>query len=104
MAKVDYRSSEQLGNDDHEGSSDSNALDLDLPGRIGEAADDQRARRLAIAQDLTASLASRGDVAMVRQDCGNLDEIVQRHAGSLQLCFEVLPSEASLLDYVVGDR
>jgi hypothetical protein len=80
-------------------SSDSDALDLDLPSRIGEAADDQRARRLPIAQDLAASLAGSGNnVALVRQDGGDLDEIVQRHAGSLHLRFEILPSEAALLD------
>ena len=85
-------------------SRDSDALDLDLPGRVGEPADDERARRLAIAQHLAAPFAGRGEVAMVRQDGGDLDEIVQGHAGSLELRFEILPSEAALLDDVVGDR
>src|ERR1700722_12181781 len=85
-------------------SSDSDALDLDLPSRIGEGPDDQRARRLPVAQDRAASLAGRGNVALVRQDGGDLDEIVQRHSGSLHLRFEILPSEAALLDDVVGER
>ena len=41
---------------------------------------------------------------MVRQDGGDLDEIVQGHAGGLELRFEILPSEAALLGNVVGDR
>jgi hypothetical protein len=31
------------------------------------------------------------------------DEVVQGHPGSLQLCFEILPSKAALLGDVVGD-
>src|ERR1700686_3152784 len=79
------------------------ALDLDLPGRIGETADDQRARRAAIAHHRTARFARGNEVATVRQDGGDLDEIVQGHAGGVELRFEILPSEPALLDDVVGD-
>jgi hypothetical protein len=37
---------------------------------------------------------------MVRQD-GDLDEIVQGHAGGLELRFEILPGKAALLDDIV---
>src|SRR4051794_28682967 len=66
-------------------------------------ADDERARRLAIAKHLAAPLAGRGEVSMVRQDGGDLDEIVQGHAGSLELRFEILPGKAALLDDIVGN-
>ena len=37
----------------------------------------------------------------VRQDGGDLNEIVQGHAGSHELRFEILPSKAALLDDVI---
>ena len=40
---------------------------------------------------------------MVRQDGGDLDEIVQGHAGGLELRFEILPGEPALLDDICGD-
>jgi hypothetical protein len=47
-------------------SSDSNALDFDLPRRVGEPTDDESASRLAIAQHLAAPLAGGCEIAMVR--------------------------------------
>jgi hypothetical protein len=38
---------------------DRDALDLDLPGRVREAANDQRARRAAIAQHRAAPFAAK---------------------------------------------
>src|SRR5271165_81592 len=84
-------------------SSDGDALDLDLPGGVGEAADDQGARGLTVAERLAARLAGNGDIAAIGQNSGDLDEVVKGHPGSLQLCFEILPSKAALLDDVVGD-
>ena len=40
---------------------------------------------------------------MVRQDGGDLDEIVQGHAGGLELGFEILPGEPALLGDIVGN-
>ena len=59
-------------------SRDRDALDLDLPGRVREAADDQTARRAAVAKHRAAAFARCGEVAMVWQDGGDLDEIVRR--------------------------
>ena len=84
-------------------SRDRDALDLDLPGRVHEAADDQRARRAAIAKRGAAAFARCGEVAMVRQDRGDLDEIVQGHAGGLEMRFEILPGESALFDDIGGD-
>jgi hypothetical protein len=84
-------------------SRDRDALDLDFPGRVREAADDQRARRAAIAEHRAAAFARCGEVAMVRQDGGGLDEIVQGHAGGLELLFEILPGEPALFDDIGGD-
>src|SRR5277367_5769284 len=84
-------------------SSDGDALDLDLPGGVGEVRDDKRARRLPVAKHLPASLAGRGDVLLVRQDGGDLDKMVQGHAGSLDLRCEILPGKAALLDNIVGN-
>jgi hypothetical protein len=55
----------------------------------------------AVAKRLAARLAGNGDIAMIRQNDGDLDEIIQGHPGSHQLCFEILPSKAALLDNVV---
>jgi hypothetical protein len=44
-------------------SSDGDALDLDLPSGLGEAADDQSARGLAVAKHLAARLAGNSDIA-----------------------------------------
>jgi hypothetical protein len=52
-------------------SSDGDALDLDLPGGVGEAADDQSARGLAIAKCFAARLASGDDIAAIRQNGGD---------------------------------
>jgi len=52
---------------------------------------------------LAAPLASSGEIAVIWQNGGDLDEVVQGHAGSLQLRFEILPGKAALLDDVVGN-
>src|SRR4051812_22028055 len=78
-------------------------LHLDLPGGVGEAADDQRARRLALAERFLPSRAAGREVGGIRQDGDDLHDIVERHLRRPELGGEIGPDEATLRHDVVGD-
>ena len=77
-------------------SGDCNALNLYLPGRVGETADDERARRLMCAQHCCAAGSHRGDIGRVAHDRGDLHQILDLHASSAQLCLQIAPSQRGL--------
>ena len=78
-------------------------LDLDLPGRIREAADDERARRLAIAKHLAARLAGSGDISRFGRMVVTLTRLSERlmYPGDPDLRLQILPGKAALLDDIV---
>ena len=73
-----------------------NSLDFEQPCNVVNASDDDGERRLSTVQHEAAYVAILVSVAAVGQKGRNFDQVVQAHAGSPQLRFDVGPDQDAL--------